>query len=132
MVVGDKLKVLIVEDEAQLGQAVRMRLEAEGFEVYCVQDGLGAMVQARSLRPDVLVLDFGLPGMDGVTVYDNLRKQPETQDIAILFISGRTTEEINKVLNERKIKSLVKAHFLPKPFGFDVLANAIRTLVGEA
>ena len=97
---GDKLKALVVEDEKNMNQAIRGRLEAEGFEVYCVHDGISAMIKAQSLKPDILILDLGLPGINGVTVYDNLRKLPETRDIAILFITGRTPKEIEDALGE--------------------------------
>ncbi len=127
-----KATVLIVEDEAQLGQAIRMRLEARGYKVYCVEDGLGGLVQARSLRPDVMILDMGLPAMDGATVYERVRKEPEIAHIGIVFISGRTREEVNAAFAARGIKDLAKAKFLPKPFDFGALEKAIDELVPGA
>lgn len=124
----EKTKVLIIEDEVQLGQAIRIRLDARGYKVYCVEDGLVGLVQARSLRPDVIILDMGLPGLDGATVYERIRKEPETAHIGIVFISGRTKEEVNAAFAVRGIKDLSKAKFLLKPFGFDALEKAIDEL----
>ena len=83
-------------------------------------------------RPHVIVLDFGLPGADGITVYQRLRKVPETAGTAIVFISGRTTQEINDALKKAGVKELVNAKFLPKPFAFKKLAEVIDKMVPKA
>ena len=86
-----KLKVLIIEDESQLAQALRMRLEMEGYEVFCLEDGLGAVVQAPNIKPDIMIVDFGLPGASGAVVYKRIRQQPATQTIPLsLTLKYRT------------------------------------------
>ena len=67
------LRALVVEDEAELAGLVGSYLERDGFEVTLAYDGLRAVELAREVDPDVLVLDLGLPGLDGVEVCRRVR-----------------------------------------------------------
>ena len=83
-------RILIVDDEPSIVMAVRDELVFEGFEVQTVADGLSALVKARELRPDVLVLDLMLPGMNGFEVCRQLR--PEMPDLWIIMLTVRGKE----------------------------------------
>ena len=72
-------RILIVDDEPSIVMAVRDELNFEGFEVHSAADGPGALASARELRPDVLLLDLMLPGMNGFDVCRHLR--PERPDL---------------------------------------------------
>jgi DNA-binding response OmpR family regulator len=61
-------RILVVEDEMQIARTLRDYLEVAGFEVTAVGDGESALASARGWRPDLVVLDLGLPGMDGLDV----------------------------------------------------------------
>ena len=69
-----KLKVLVVEDEEDILEVIRYNLEQEGYEVISCMDGLQGLEQARKLKPDLVLLDIMLPGMDGVEVCRNLKE----------------------------------------------------------
>jgi DNA-binding response OmpR family regulator len=71
-------RILVVEDEMQIARNLRDYLEVAGFEVTVVGDGSAALASARGNRPDLVVLDLGLPGMDGFDVARELRRTSTT------------------------------------------------------
>src|SRR5688572_6171974 len=68
-----QLKALLVEDDPSISDFIRLGLRYEGFDVHLCADGLAALRTAERLRPDVVVLDWMLPGMDGLEVCKRLR-----------------------------------------------------------
>ena len=85
-------RILVVED-VPLGLAMlRMRLEAEGFEVITARDGVEALDQARDGHPDLMLLDLMLPRLSGERVCQELRADPRTQALPIVVLSARVQE----------------------------------------
>jgi type IV pilus assembly protein PilB len=85
---GEKERVLIVEDDRTITSVVQYFLELEGFEVIVAKDGLVGLEAAKRERPDVIVTDCNMPGMDGVALAGALRADARTQDIAILMLTS--------------------------------------------
>jgi DNA-binding response OmpR family regulator len=85
--------VLVVEDEMKIARVVRDYLEHAGFDVIVVGDGEAAIASARAARPDLVILDLGLPGMDGMDVARELRRNNETP-IVMLTARGEETDRI--------------------------------------
>src|SRR3954453_12613225 len=83
---GRTPRVLIVEDDEEIAQALQRSLRLEGYEVRLVPDGEGALADARSYVPDLVLLDLGLPGLDGIDVARRLRADG---DVPILMLSAR-------------------------------------------
>src|SRR6202163_2707877 len=81
--------VLVVEDEPQIAQIVRDYLQHAGFAVLTATDGAEALALGRERTPDLLVLDLGLPGMDGLDVARRLRRDT---DIPIIMLTARVEE----------------------------------------
>jgi len=82
--------VLIVDDHAGFRASARALLEAEGFDVLGeAADGESAIEQARRLRPQVVLLDIQLPGMDGFEVADRLAAQPAAPEVVLISSRGR-------------------------------------------
>lgn len=79
---------LIVDDEEDLADAVEVLLQREGFETCKVHDGRAALTVARELRPDLVLLDYELPELDGLEVIAALRGDPGTRDIPVLLNSA--------------------------------------------
>jgi two-component system, chemotaxis family, CheB/CheR fusion protein len=79
---------MVVDDNADLARLTSLVLEKYGFDVATAQDGPLAIEIARSFRPHVVLLDIGLPGMDGYEVADVLRGNSETKDAIIIAISA--------------------------------------------
>lgn len=86
--------VLIIDDEVQIRRLLRVNLEANGYRVFEAASGQEGLVEAAQCRPETIILDLGLPDMDGVTVLKRLREWSQTP---ILILSVRDSEE-DKVL----------------------------------
>jgi len=81
-------KIFIIEDESDLVKALVIRLKAEGFQTACVTDGISALERAREEKPDLILLDICLPGRNGFEVFQQLRQDPATERIPIVFSHG--------------------------------------------
>ena len=81
-------RILVVEDESKIARLVRDYLEHAGFEVVVAGDGEVALAEARRARPDLVVLDLGLPGRDGLDVARSLRR---TSNVPIVMLTARGT-----------------------------------------
>src|SRR5215210_3559139 len=85
-------KVLIADDQPNMRQLVRMTLESGHFEILEARDGDAALQVARAERPDLLFLDWTMPGMAGVDVCRALRDDPDTADIRIVMLTARSQD----------------------------------------
>jgi two-component system KDP operon response regulator KdpE len=114
-------KVLVVDDEAQMLKTLRTNLTARGYKVYTAADGKSALALAAREHPDVVILDLGLPGMDGLEVISGLRGWTE---IPILVLSAREQET-------DKVHALDAGadDYVTKPFGMDELLARLRAAV---
>jgi signal transduction histidine kinase/PleD family two-component response regulator len=81
-------KILVVDDLAASAETLMMLLEMEGFEVKVANEGMTALKIAEHFRPDVVLLDIGLPGMNGFEVAHHLRLQPESRDALLIALTG--------------------------------------------
>ncbi len=111
-------RVLVVEDERGLRQALGINLRAREYEVTLAEDGETALRAAASERPDVVVLDLGLPDMDGVEVIEGLRGWSE---VPIIVLSARSGEPDKVVALDAGADD-----FVTKPFGMDELFARLR------
>jgi two-component system alkaline phosphatase synthesis response regulator PhoP len=103
-----KAKILIVDDELTIVNTVRAYLEPEGYTVYTATDGPAALKAARSFRPDLVILDIMLPGLDGIEVLRRLRQE---SDVYVLMLTAKT-EETDKLVG----LSMGADDYLTKPF----------------
>src|SRR5688500_7252877 len=103
-------RVLIVEDNHSLAFGLRNNLEIEGYDVTVADDGPSGLAAARQIRPDLIVLDLMIPGMDGYRVLRQIREDGMTMPVLILTAKG---EEADKVLGFR----LGADDYVTKPFG---------------
>lgn len=118
-------RILIVEDNRNLATGLRNNLEIEGYEVHVAADGTSGLSQARSLSPDLIVLDLMLPGMDGYRVLRTLRE--DGIDTPVLILSARG-EETDKVLGFH----LGADDYVAKPFGLLELLARVDALLRRA
>ncbi|MEI7832436.1 MAG: response regulator transcription factor [bacterium] len=113
--------VLLADDDRDLTEGLRWFLEADGFRVLTVTDGLKALEIARREKPDVVILDIMMPGMDGVKVCETLRAESEA---FIVMLSARDTEL-------DKIRALEKGadDYVTKPFSAAELAARLKAIL---
>jgi two-component system KDP operon response regulator KdpE len=116
--------VLVVDDDASLRKTLELNLRARGYTADLAGTGEAALRLAASHHPDVVILDLGLPGMDGLEVIDGIRGW---STVPIVVLSGRDTESM-------KVKALDLGadDYLTKPFGMDELFARIRAATRRA
>jgi DNA-binding response OmpR family regulator len=122
-------RILVVEDETKIARLVRDYLEHAGFEAEVVGDGDTALASARRSRPDLVVLDLGLPGRDGLDVARVLRR---TSSVPIVMLTARG-DEIDRVVGlELGADDYVVKPFSPKELVARVRAVLRRTRAAQA
>jgi DNA-binding response OmpR family regulator len=122
-------KILVVEDETKIARLVRDYLEHAGFEAEVVGDGDTALASARRSRPDLVVLDLGLPGRDGLDVARSLRR---TSSVPIVMLTARGDETDRVVGLELGADDYVVKPFSPKELVARVRAVLRRTQAARA
>jgi two-component system alkaline phosphatase synthesis response regulator PhoP len=91
-------KILVVDDEAMLVNMITMRLEANGYDVSGATDGLEGLSKAGLIRPDLIILDINMPGMDGYTMLKEIRRNDQMKDTQVIMLtaSGKKRELFEK------------------------------------
>lgn len=107
-------KILVVDDEIHILELVRFNLEKEGYQVIVTTDGLAAVQQVLSERPDLLVLDIMLPKMDGLEVCRTLRSNPQFGDLPIIMLTAKGEERDTVMGLEMGADDYIKKPFSPR------------------
>lgn len=113
--------ILIVDDEEPIQELLKFNLEKEGYTVLVAYDGPSALRIVEEKRPDLVILDVMLPGMDGMEVCNQLRQNSISRDIPVIMLTAKV-EEIDKVLG----LELGADDYLTKPFSPRELLARIR------
>lgn len=118
-------KILVVEDETDLVEMIKMRLEANDYEVIAAYDGQEALDKARKEKPDLIILDLMLPKMDGYKVCRLLKFDEKYKKIPIILFTARAQE------SDKKIGEEVGADaYITKPFEPQTFLSKIKELLG--
>ncbi len=115
------LKLLLIEDDISMQTALQRALNRRGMEVFGCTDGRKALDQWTTAQPDVVVLDLSLPGLDGLQVLEQARRQGLTTPVLILTARGTVGDRIMGL-------NLGADDYLPKPFDLDELEARLRAL----
>lgn len=118
------MDILIVEDELEIAQLLEMTLSREGFNCFVCRDGYSALQSFAEKQPDVIVLDWMLPGLDGLEVCARIRQKPGQKDPYILMLTAKG-EEIDRIIG----LSTGADDYLVKPFSPKELVARIRALL---
>lgn len=119
-------KILIVDDDQDTRQLLKIRMTSQGYETAFAADAVTAIATARAERPDVILLDMGLPGGDGVVVMERLKTFPALAQIPVIVVSAR-----EPTVTEQRATEAGAFGFLQKPIDNEALLRAIRTALGE-
>jgi DNA-binding response OmpR family regulator len=117
-------RVLVIDDEAPIRLLCRVNLEAAGIEVSEAEDGKSGLETARAERPDVILLDVMMPGMDGWQVFDQLLQDESTSKIPIVFLTARA-----ELRDQARGLELGGVDYVTKPFNPLNLAPLIEDLL---
>ena len=118
---GNCNTVLLVEDEEHIRLVVEYNLRHDGFEVYIAENGPGALEVVRKVVPDAILLDWMLPGMDGLEVLTELKHDKTTEHIPVFMLTAKgMPSDINRALE------LGADDYITKPFNPRQLGEIIR------
>jgi len=115
-------RVLVVDDYPSAAESLMKMLELEGHDARMAHDGLTALDQVRNSWPEVVLLDIGLPGMDGYKVAESIRSLPGTADLILIALSGYAQKE-----DRRRSAAAGFDYHLSKPVDVDALFRLIST-----
>ena len=122
-----KARILIVEDEEALALLLRYNLEAEGYDVETVTRGDEADVRLKEPAPELVILDWMLPGLSGIELCRRLRSRPETRQLPIIMLTARGEES-------ERVRGLATGadDYIVKPFSVPELIARVRALLRRA
>ncbi len=117
-------RILVVEDEAALLTMLRYNLEKCGYQVEEAGDGLEALARIKERKPDLVLLDWMLPGVSGIEVCRQLRRRAETRELPIIMVTARADE-----LDAVRGLNTGADDYISKPFGIDALLARVQALL---
>jgi CheY-like chemotaxis protein len=116
-------RVLVVDDNHDAGEVLAMLLESMGFEARAVDSGAGALATLPDYQPDVILMDIGMPGMNGYEVARRIREQPQYGHVKLVALTGWGQEKDRLLSRESGFD-----HHLTKPVDFKVLKGLITSI----
>jgi len=114
-------RVLLVDDDRKLLSLLERGFRFEGFDVLAAHDGAAAVAAASAARPDIVILDVGMPGRDGFAVYRELRRD---LDVPVIMLTAR-----DEVGDKVRALDLGADDYVTKPFAFDELVARVRAVL---
>jgi DNA-binding response OmpR family regulator len=126
MAAENDLFILIAEDDEDTGDSLKLALEASGYEVHLTRDGEDAMRAAVALRPDVVLMDIQLPGIDGHDAAERIRAQRPGAEILIVALTGLDRPAVRARSREAGID-----HHLVKPVDIATLVGLFRDFAAQ-
>lgn len=122
---GKALRILVADDDGNMLFMVSEILARQGYEVFQAINGDQALKDARSLHPDLIVLDIMMPVIDGIEVCRKIKACPETRDIKVIMLTAKTSG--------KDLEAGMAAgadHYMTKPFKIAELSGKIKELIG--
>ena len=120
-------RILIVDDDADLVQILTKALESHGHELASAGDPRSGLERARQFTPDLIILDYHMPGETGAHLFESFRRNKATASIPILFMSGEATQD--QIIEETA--DFAHTRFLAKPAHIADLDRVIREMLGS-
>ncbi|MBI4425718.1 MAG: response regulator [Elusimicrobia bacterium] len=121
-------RILIVDDDADLVHILTKALENQGHELASSGDPRGGLERARQFKPDLIILDYHMPGETGAHLFESFRRNGSTARTPILFMSGEATQD--QIIAETA--DFANTRFLPKPAHIADLQRVIREMLALA
>jgi len=119
-----KKRILVVDDERVIVEIVEEELTANGYEVFTAFTGEEGLRKCKSLKPDIVLLDIMMPDIDGSSVAEEMKEDPDTADIPVIFLTGAVKP------SEIPDSHIVGGqYFLAKPFKSEDLLKILRMVL---
>jgi len=119
---ADKKRILVIEDERHIAEGLKLNLSLQGYDVIIASDGVAGLKKWKEWMPDLIVLDIMLPGIDGLSVLQNIRLEDERIPILILSAKGEPDDRI-------KGFSYGVDDYLSKPFNLEEFLLRVERLL---
>lgn len=116
----ERASALVVEDDPHVARLLREVLSMDGHHVAAIEDGALAASAVRALRPEVVLLDIGLPNVHGLEILDELKRDPDTAGIPVIIVTAWWTAEL-----ARRARGMGAASVLAKPFDIAQVRRAV-------
>ena len=123
---NNKKQILVIDDELDMLMAIKLRLEASGYEVATATDGLEGLNTARKLKPDLIILDIMLPKMNGYKVSRFLKFDEEYKHIPVIMLTALSGDEDRTTGVETGANA-----YITKPFETQDLVDTVRRFLGD-
>ena len=120
-------KVMIVDDEISIIELLTMILSSSGYEVVSTVKALDSIILAHNEMPELIILDYKMPGMDGINVLKGLRASHMTKHIPIVFVTGNKTPELYQRIKENNALDIIT-----KPFSSQEIISICEQAIGPA
>ena len=121
-------KILIVDDEPHIVELQKAILETEGFSVDAAENGQKALDKLKNSKPDLVILDMMMPGMSGREVCEQIRKNPKTKKLKVVFVTVARFSEAGR----STLESLNVLDYVTKPFDNKQFVNRIKQAINSA
>ncbi|MCB4756933.1 MAG: response regulator [Elusimicrobia bacterium] len=118
---ADKKKILVVDDEKVLAEGIEARLTVEGYKIVVAYDGQEGVEKARSIKPDLIILDVTMPKINGIEACRILRREEKTKNIPIIILTA-----LNTLGDSEKAFAAGANDFVQKPFDNSRLIEKIK------
>jgi DNA-binding response OmpR family regulator len=117
----ERIRILVVEDEERIRAVLKYNLEFDGFEVHLAEEGRTGLRMAREIKPDLILLDWMMPEMDGLQVLSELKRDEATKDIPVFMLTAKSMMgEVGRALYEGA------DDYLTKPFDVVELGQMLK------
>lgn len=125
-------QILLVEDEADFREIFGTKLQAAGFEVATVENGEEALLKLKTMKPDLVVLDFMMPKMDGVEAFMKMQEDPDLKKLRVVFMTNHGEPLLELAESDRKYAREIGAvDFFRKTDELGTIVDHLKELCGE-
>jgi DNA-binding response OmpR family regulator len=121
-----KKRILVIDDEPDFVRLLQARLQIGGYDVLTADDGIKGIQTARREKPDVIIMDIMMPGLDGHMVCDMLKKSTMTWSIPVIYLTARSSQVDELLALEKGAK-----YYLTKPYNPDMLLEMVKSAIME-
>jgi len=120
-------KILIVDDEEEIREIIKKKLQQNNYEAMIAPGGKEALEICKTIKPDLVLLDIAMPGIDGYQTCEELKKGKETKDIPVLFLTAKDLDPRGVI---ERYTELGAIGYLPKPSSIKELLEKIKEIIG--
>lgn len=107
-------RILIIDDEADIREATQICLEVTGeWQVLTASSGNEGLMKAATEKPDAILLDIMMPGMDGLATFQNLQENPDTQNIPIILLTAKAQSTEQREFSQLKVAAIITKPYDP-------------------